>query len=179
MKQGLDEMIVQRERLMRCIERCQRQERLDEKVDPFMKRWGLKELTENMSNLPEEGDDESAAPGVVNSSASVTDGLNFTPKKMEHFITCECNPCVCAIDLDDEKAAEAAGATGLKVISVIPRKTEQRPLHAKSHFLNSFSNSPSRSSPCSRNFGQDSIARLWSFGSLLSGNWQCIETISS
>ncbi|CAG7718717.1 unnamed protein product, partial [Allacma fusca] len=40
----MNEMISQRERLLRSIERCRKRERLDEKMDPFLLKWSLNNL---------------------------------------------------------------------------------------------------------------------------------------
>lgn len=91
-------MLTQRERLMKCIERCRKRERLDEKVDPFMRRWGLQELA--MMGQGDESEETGSVFAGVASSTEFGEGFNFTPKKMEHLITCDCNPCTCAMNED-------------------------------------------------------------------------------
>ncbi|XP_035704751.1 uncharacterized protein LOC118434716 isoform X1 [Folsomia candida] len=98
MLESLDGMLTQRERLMKCIERCRKRERLDEKVDPFMRRWGLQELA--MMGQGDESEETGSVFAGVASSTEFGEGFNFTPKKMEHLITCDCNPCTCAMNED-------------------------------------------------------------------------------
>jgi len=92
---GIDEMVAQRERLMKIIERCRKRERLDEKLDPFLTRWGMPELSSTFAL-----DDPESVASFVASSASqgqTSDNFNFNPKKIEHKMSCDCNPCLCAV----------------------------------------------------------------------------------
>lgn len=91
-------MTSQRERLMKCIERCRKRERLDEKVDPFMLRWSLQELPGTTV-----GEEDEAAPYLPATEQS--DGFNIQPKRIEHNIACECNPCTC--EVEDETTKDA------------------------------------------------------------------------
>jgi len=97
---NLDDMIKKREVLLRCIERCRKNERLDEKVDPFMLRWKLEPL-ETLDTLS----DTNATlyfPTEVD-----PDGFALRPSKIDHHLLCECNPCTCEVQ------AEEVDQTGL------------------------------------------------------------------
>jgi hypothetical protein len=98
--QSIEAMLEQRNRLMKCIERCRKRERLDEKVDPFLVRWGLQELPGTAQG--EETDDPSSLYVPPSAEPEGVDGLTFNPKKIEHIIDCDCNPCTCAVEEDPE-----------------------------------------------------------------------------
>lgn len=86
---------------------------MDEKVDPFMRRWALPELEE--LNPPSGGGEEQDDPiyKAVPSTADLAEGFNFTPKKLEHLVTCDCNPCTCAVN---EEMANDPRFSTVKVI---------------------------------------------------------------
>jgi hypothetical protein len=95
---------------MRSIERCRRRERLDEKIDPFMRRWGLQELS--ALGQDDDTDDASFSAQAVSSTDLLAD-FNYVPKKMEHLVTCDCNPCTCA--MNEESASELFLYSPMKV----------------------------------------------------------------
>ncbi|CAL8111676.1 unnamed protein product [Orchesella dallaii] len=96
----LDDMIKKREVLLRCIERCRKNERLDEKVDPFMLRWKLEPL-ETLDSLSDQNT-TLYFPTEVD-----PDGFALRPSKIDHHLLCECNPCTCEVQ------AEEVDQTGL------------------------------------------------------------------
>lgn len=94
----LDEMLKKREFLLRCIERCRRNETYSEKMDPFLVHWQLEPL-ETLDSASEHG-----SQIYFPSEGEPADGKGFMyrPPKIDHTLVCDCDPCVCEVATEED-----------------------------------------------------------------------------
>jgi hypothetical protein len=85
---------------MRSCERLRKLERLEEKVDPFLRRWGLTLWEEDVDDVfsLRKKDDENGSDDILNKFTLRVGGIT-------HQFDCDCNPCTCEL--------EGEGRTGL------------------------------------------------------------------
>ena len=94
-------MLGIRERLLRCIERCRKRERWDEKVDPFLIKWNLRtHEAEGQGEQPKQKCDQTH-PVEADSDVEISGKYLMHVNPITHQLTCDCNPCTCEIDGED------------------------------------------------------------------------------
>jgi hypothetical protein len=95
---SMDDMIAQRERLLRSIERCRKRERLDEKIDPFLLKWSLNSLVGDEMKKDQKDD---ATQLEQKSDVQISGQYLFHVDDVVHDVGCDCNPGTCELDQED------------------------------------------------------------------------------
>lgn len=90
----LDDMIKKRETLLRCVERCRKNEMDSEIIDPFLYHWKLE--SSQKAELSQENKSKAVLPNGIDLG-----GYAFIPSKIDHHLICECDPCTCEVQTEE------------------------------------------------------------------------------
>src|SRR5688500_3533005 len=91
----MNAMLKSREHVLLAIERCRKEEREEEKIDPFMKRWGIKPITVKSAFGNEDGGVTEEMSGFDDQTADPRQKFMLGVAHPVHNLKCDCDPCKC------------------------------------------------------------------------------------